>query len=512
VVRLRKGAGCRAPDSELISMLITITIMNTIKLEKGIVHLMLPFRLGSGWSLHTTSIEDELWAKTDEDIHKLDFLLEHVKEFFSKNYRNKTDDKSASIIMRLKNEALPVKMFNNKKYWLSNKPFNKEIKSAKLFMVPVFIDPNSFRIICHPLTSVAVLLFSIELIGSGNNEDRANLADLIRLNYNLRLFNRHDEAYFITQNERPEERKKALLLLPGETRDISEKTDILNIEHSGWRPGQLITYLLSGLNNRYKVEFFNHFHFTPVTYLQPVDEITDDDIIHKILFYLRKVYDFDYTPAAGILQSKQEKLNPYKQVFYAASLEGAVVLNNPGSSDPEFIKTFYSGSFQKTYWLAILGFLQRSIFLQLMKELSDIDPDDHHLVKEYLSRYTTISLKALFSKVSIYHQHNDFYDLIIHNFQINELQTELKDELYGLNNLQRQFHEDEVEKHELLEKQYDKKLNVILFALSVFSLTQVTYTVMGNKSLTLIQHLLALGIPVMLGLLFWQILSFKKPR
>jgi hypothetical protein len=486
--------------------------MNKIKLYKGIVHLMLPFRLGSGWSLNTTSIEDDLWVKTDEDIHKLDFLLEHVKEFFAKNYRGKSEDKSACIIMKLTKEALPVKMFNNRKYWMSNRPFDSQTNSANLFRVPVFIDPNSFRIICHPLTSVAVLLFSVELISSENRKERAILEDFIQMNYNLRLLNRHDEAFFISQNERPEERKKALLLLTGKTGDTSEKTNNKNVEHTGWRPGQLINYLLSGLNSRYKVEFFNHFHFTPVSYLQPANEIENEEIINRTLFYLRKVYDFDYAPASGILQSKDELLNPYKQIYYAASLEGAVVLNNSSSSDPEFLKTFYSGSFQKTYWLAILAFLQRSIFLQLMKELSDIDTDDHYMVKEYLSRYTSISLKALFSKVSIYHQHNDFYDMIIHNLQINELQTELKDELYGLNNLQRQFHEDEVEKYEKIEKQYDKKLNMILFALSVFSLTQVTYAVIETKSLSLLQHSLAIGIPVILGLLFWQILSSKKTR
>jgi hypothetical protein len=486
--------------------------MNTIKLYKGIVHLMLPFRLGSAWSLNTMSIEDDIWEKTGEDIHKLDFLLEHVKEFFAKNYSHKAEDKSACIIMKLKREALPVKMFNNKKYWMSNRPFNREARTDNLLTLPVIIDPNSFRIICHPLTSVAVLLFSIELINSENQQDQSNLADFIRMNYILRLFSRHDEVFLISQNDRPEERKKALMLQPGENRETSEKTENVNIEHAGWRPGQLINYVLSGLNSRYKVEFFNHCHFTPVSYLQPADEIMDTELIHKTLFYLRKVYDFDYAPANGILQGKEELLNPYRQIYYAASLEGAVVLNNSGSKDPEFLRTFYTGSFQKTYWLAILAFLQRSIFLQLMKELSAIDTDDHYMVKKYLGRYTSISLKALFSKVSIYHQHNDFYDMIIHNLQVNELQTELKDELYGLNNLQRQFHEDEVEKYEKIEKQYDKKLNMILFALSVFSLTQVTYTVIGAKSLSFMQHSLAIGIPVLLGLLFWQILSTKKSR
>ena len=145
-----------------------------------------------------------------------------------------------------------------------------------------------------------------------------------------------------------------------------------------------------------------------------------------------------------------------------------------------------------------------------MREVSDIDPDDHQKVKEYLKRYTTISLKAIFSKVSVFHQHNDYYDLIIHNLQINELQTELKEELHELNNLQRQVHEDEVEKHEEIEKQYDKKLNMILFALSVFGLTQVTYAVMGARNLSFFQHSMALGIPVILGIIFWQVISFRK--
>jgi hypothetical protein len=222
------------------------------------------------------------------------------------------------------------------------------------------------------------------------------------------------------------------------------------------------------------------------------------------------VYDFDYTPGTDVLQREEELLHPYRQIYYASSLEGAVVLNNCGQEDPEFIRTFYSNSFHKTLWLTILGFLQRSIFLQLMKEVSDINPDDHQKVKEYLRRYTSISLKAIFSKVSVFHQHNDYYDLIIHNLQINELQTELKDELHELNNLQRQFHEDEVEKHDEIEKQYDKKLNMILFALSVFGLTQVTYAAIGATNMSFIQHALAIGMPVILGIVFWQILSSRR--
>ena len=73
-----------------------------------------------------------------------------------------------------------------------------------------------------------------------------------------------------------------------------------------------------------------------------LEEIGDEGIIHRTLFYLRKVYDFDYTPASGVLQLDREQLHPYKQIYYATSLEGAVVLNNCNSSDPEFILTFYS--------------------------------------------------------------------------------------------------------------------------------------------------------------------------
>jgi len=486
--------------------------MNTIKLSKCVTHLMLPFRLGSGWALNTTNIEDDIWTKTDEDIHKFDFLLEHVRDFFVKNYRKGKEDEAACVIVRMKKDALPVKMFNNKKQWLSNKPFDIQKKAGKWLKVPVYIDPNSFRIICHPFTSIAVLLFSVELIQEEDSGDLPNLADFIQMNYHLRLFNRHDEVFFISMNDRPEERKKSKLLLTGVNTENSQKAGGKSIETSGWRPGQLINYLLSGLNRKHKVEFFSNFHITPISYLQPVSKIAEAETINKALFYLRKVYDFDYTPASGILQTNKELLNPFNQIYYAASLEGAVVVNNSDQSDPEFLKTFYTGSFQKTYWLTILSFLQRSIFLQLMKELSDIDTDDHQMIKEYLRRYTSISLKALFSKVSIYHQHNDYYDMITHNLQINELQTELKDELYGLNNLQRQFHEDEVERYEKTEKQYEKKLNFVLFALSVFSLTQVSYAAMGNSSFSFLQHLLAIGLPISLGLLFWQILSSRKNR
>jgi hypothetical protein len=483
--------------------------MNTIQLEKGIIHLMVPFRLRSGSSSDFGNIENEVWTMTNEDIPRLDFLLEHVKEFFAKNTDKGKIDESACSILKLKREALPSKMFNNKTYWLCNKPFDNQQKIKNPLKFAVNIDPGTFRIIIHPFTSVGILMYSIELVKESKNGNQPNLDDFIRMNYLLRLFNRHDEAFFISQNERPEERNKASQLITGKS-DVFKKTDNGNIEQEGWRPRQLINYLLQDINTRYSVEFFDHSHFSPVCYVQPSDEIQDENIIDLTLFHLRKVYDFDYTPATAVLQREEELLHPYRQIYYASSLEGAVVLNNCGPEDPEFIRTFYSNSFQKTLWLTILGFIQRSIFLQLMKEVSDINPDDHEKVKEYLRRYTSISLKAIFSKVSVFHQHNDYYDLIIHNLQINELQTELKDELHELNNLQRQFHEDEVEKHDEIEKQYDKKLNMILFALSVFGLTQVTYAVLGATNLSFIQHAFAIGIPVILGVIFWQILSFRK--
>ena len=483
--------------------------MKNILLGKGIIHLILPFRLRSGLGSNFGNIENEVWTKTDEDVRRLDFLLEHVKDFFTKNFNSESVDESACLIMKLKQEALPWKMFNNKNFWLSNRPFDSLQEAKNLLRFPVYFDPGAFRIIFHPFTGVAILLYSVELVRSGKNEDQPNLADLIEMNYILRLFNRHDEAYLISQNERIEERSKAAQLLTNSP-DIFGKNDQINIVVTGWRPRQLINYLLRDLNTRSKVEFFDHYHFSPVSYVQPMEEIPDEEMIHRTLFFLRKVYDFDYTPASGVLQRESELIHPYKQIYYATSLEGAVVLNNCSSSDPEFIRTFYSSSFQKSLWLTILGFLQRSIFLQLMNEVSDIDPDDHQKIKEYLKRYTNISLNAIFSKVSVYHQHNDYFDLIIHNLQINELQTELKDELHELNNLQRQFHEDEVEKHEEVEKQYDKKLNMILFALSVFGLTQVTYAAIGNNTMTIFQHVLAIGIPVILGIVFWQILSSRR--
>jgi hypothetical protein len=484
--------------------------MNKIKLEKGIINYMLPFRLGSGESAEISDFENEIWTKTAEAIPRLDFLLEHVKEFFTKNIHDKKVDDSACLILKLKKETLPVKMFNNKNYWLTNKPLGKKGNSKNLLMFSVYIDPGAFRIILHPFSRVAILLFCVELGRSKKDNVMPDLTDFIRMNYLLRLFNRADEPFFISQNDRPEERGKALQLLNIKSPGLFGKNYTEDVVTTGWRSSQLINYLLYDLNARYRIEFFDHFHFSPVSYVQPSEEIIDQGIVQHTLFYLRNVYDFDYTPTKDILEGDNEILHPFKQIYYASSLEGAVVLNNCNATDPEFIKTFYSTSYQKTLWLTILGFLQRSIFLQLMKEVASINPDDHKQVKEYLRRYTSISLKAIFSKVSVYHQHNDYYDLLIHNLQINELKTELKEELIELNNLQRQFHEDEMEKYEETEKQYDKKFNSILFALSVFGLMQVTYAVLGSQRMNLFQHSLAIGIPMLLGFIFWKMLSVRK--
>jgi len=485
--------------------------MNGVSLEKGIVHLMLPFRLRPG-TKHTSVVKNDIWVKADRENIQFDFLLEHVREFFTRNFMARDTDESACIILKLRTDAVPVKLFNNRIYWISNRPLDGSNKSDNTFRLPVFIDPLSFRIIYYPFAGICILIYSVELARMEYIDYRPTLSDFIKLNYLLRIFYRHDEAYFISHNERSEEKTKATHLLnlkyPA-VLDIGEGDEVIT---KGWRPSHLINFLICEINNNSKVEFFNHSHFVPFCYFQPVNEMTEVQSIQRSIFYLRNVYDFDYTPGEAVVQSHSEFFQPFKQIFYAASLEGAVIINNSSPKDPEFIRTFYSNSFKNSLWVVILGLMQRSIVLQLMKEVSDVDPDDHKKIKEYLRRYTGMSLKALFSKISVFHQHNDFYDLIIQMLQINELQTELKDELTGLNNLQRQFHEDDVERHEIVEKQYNRRLNFILFALSVLSLAQITYAILGNESMPLSKHFLAIGIPLGLGIVMWEILKIRNGK
>lgn len=482
--------------------------MNAIKLEKGVIHLMLPFRLNSKES-HDAAVENEVWTKIEEETPHLDFLLDHVKEFFTKNIKRNKPDKSACLLLKLRNNALPVRMFNNKNYWLSNKPFDVAASPEKLIKLAVFIDPASFRIIYHSYTGIAILLFSIELIKPARNKNVPGLADFVRMNYLLRMFGRGNEAFLISQNEKPEERGKAALLLKTNGNPLFPKADSVNPE-AGWRPGNLVNYLLCEINKTSEIQFVTPFHFVPFSYFQTFAEIGDESLVRSAIFYLRNVYDFDFTPSPSVLQSDKDILHPYRQIYFAASIEGSVIFNNSGESDPEFIKTYYSGSFKNSLWVVILGMIQRSIFLQLMKEVTDVDPDDHEKIKKYLKRYTRISLKAIFSKISVYHQHNDIYDMLIKELQINELRSELKDELTELNNLERQFHEDEVERHEVVEKLYERRLNIILFALSVLSLAQITYTIISEPSLPFVRHLMAIGIPVVLGIVFWRILNNRK--
>lgn len=435
-----------------------------------------------------------------------------MKDFFVKNTGNNPQDDSSCLITKLKKDAVTFKMFNNRIFWLSNKPFDTHDKTRNLLKFPVCLDPSGFRIIYHPFTGIAVLMFSLEMAPSVKENVQASLSDFIEMSYLVRLFNRHDESYFISQNERQEERNKAFQLTKDKEPGIFGKALQGNIDAAGWRLSHMINYLLHDLDARFKVEFFDHHRFYPVSYVQPVQEIHDQQIIHRALYFLRKVYNFDFAPAADILQREGELFHPFRQIWYANSLEGAAVFNNCSSMDPEFIRTFNTNSFQKSLWLTILGVMQRSVFLQLMKEVSRIDPQNHQLVKEYLIRYTKISLKAIFSKVSVYHQHNDYYAMMINNFQINELQTELKDELYDLNNILRQSHEDEVEKHGIVEKQSSRRLSMILFALSIIGLTQVVYGVIGHSTMTIGQHALAFGIPLTLGIIFWNIIFRRKKQ
>lgn len=484
--------------------------MNSIKLEKGSIFLMLPFQTELKTDIPLSVESSGIWTKTVEDAPKLDFLLDHVKNFFISTTPKEKPNLSSCIILKLKKDFLAGKLFNNKRFWFSNKAFDTHEKTRNFYKYPVSFDPGAFRLIYHPFTGISILILYLEIISGNKNTDRPTLEDFIQMNYMARLFNRHDEPFLISQNERPEERNKALLLATTDGTSMFEKTTFENIEYTGWRISHLINNLLQEINKNDKIILFDYNRFYPVSYVQPVEEIINDEYIHKALFYLRKVYNFDFFPALDILQRDSEIFHPFRQIYYANSLEGAAVINNCKQSDPEFIKTFFNNSFQKSLWLTILGVMQRSVFLRLLREISEIDPDNHQLVKAYLIRYTKISLKAIFSKVSVYHQHNDYYVMMINNFQINELQSELKEELYELNNILRQFHEDEVEESDKLEKKSSKRLSIILFTLSMIGLTQVVYGIIANKGMPLYQHAIAFVIPLCLGLVFWIIITRDK--
>jgi hypothetical protein len=481
--------------------------MDNIILGKGIIYLMLPFRFNSR-ILPDSTFENEIWTFYEGDGKQFEFLLEHVREFFTRNLVSGSLDESACCIFKLKKEAIPFKLFNNRTYWISSKSFDVLNEPSKHLKLPIRLDPESFTMVCLPVAGIAILVYSIELQNSKNNDPNPGLSDFIRLNYLLKIYGRQDEAFIISQNSRPDERRRAVSLTSNKF--LTESSDAESIETRGWRPGHLINYLLCEMDSKLGIEFFNKCHLVPFSYFQPASEIADELLIKRALFYLRNGYDFDFAPSSSILTYNEPIVNPYKQIYYTASIEGVAILNNPGDYDSDYIKTFYSGSFKNSYWVAILALMQRAIILQLLKEVSNVDPDDHLRIKDYLRRFTGISLKALFSKISVFHQHNDFYDLMINKLQINELQNEIKDELNELNNLQRQFHEDEVERHEVIEKQHEKKLNFILFALSVLSLAEITYNIINDLTLPLTMHIIAIGIPLTLGLIIWQILKFRK--
>jgi len=470
--------------------------MDAVFIEEGIINLMLPFRFNK--DLFSPEFKgNKLWERAPEKNKPGldDAFLEHVREFLTINYKEGKTDKSSCVVFGLKEGTVPFRLFaKNKVYLMSRKSFDKIEQLDSSFKLPISFDSSSFKLILHYDSGIAILHYMVKLEKT-KTDSQACLHDFIVMNYMLRLFNRQDEVYFISKNNNVTERGKAS--------DLSDVEGV-DIEIKGWRPSHLVNYLLNDIINiqssvKKHSSFFHSSRFIPFSYVRTASPIIDENIINTALFHLKNVYDFDYSPSSHAIKFSEDRTHPFQQIYYASSVEGSVIFNNSGNTDPEFIKVFYNTSFQKNLWVIILGLLQRSIMLQLMTNVSEISPDNHKKIKEYLRSYARISLKALFSKISVYHQYNDFYDHIKSELQILELQTELKEELSELNSLQTQFHDEE-------EKIYGKRLNVIITFLSVLSLAQVTYAILSNTSMPLMYHFFAIGIPVLVGIISWLIL------
>lgn len=401
------------------------------------------FRLDSA----ENAFSDSIWMRSELEIDP-SFFLGNVRNFMMRN-NEKTIDPGACVFYQLQTnpetQASKDQIFLL--HHLFSKPFqtisgNSQAPAFKLVPDHSMLGP---RVMFNPMTGIGILSF-----GMIPDQAEITMDELTAFNFQMRITERLDSPLFGTKKNTHEsatekENRISALLASNHNND---KTNPENLLHT-WKVPDLLKTFFTGLPKERLTFFSPRLH--AFTYFQSAHKI-EDEVLKSASFRLRRMYNQHYKPDENFLLNSGETENTFKEIHHGASIEGCAIIVHPdGKNLPPFLENFGSVVLSRYIWLYQLALFQRMALLYIQDTISSFYADQHPTRERILALQSNLSrtqLNALFTQVSHFSQHNDFYAFCKKNLKVEELSFEVKNRLEHMGRiLQEQIMEAEVAQH-----------------------------------------------------------------
>ena len=442
---------------------------------------------------------DGIWKRSLLEPEK-NFYFDHVQDFFTKNKGAMIDE---SCCLRYELQEGKTSELQKGKLLLINQLFSRIVQSVpgkgkppitfKVFNDNSVLSPG---ILYNPLTGIAILSFGFSLTKESNT-----LQNLTDLNYQIRIFGRSDSANFATlKHDHPaakeQENKIATELRQFNSSAIQDEES----QFYHWNIQTLIKILLQDIPND-RITLLSPNRLQCFSYLQTEEKINEHDL-HIASFRLRRMYNDLYTPGPHFMHGSSETEQVFEQIHFGASIEGcAIIVNEDKDLLPPFLKHYGVVVKNRYIWSYILAYYQRLALIEMNNELSHLYDTGQPKLEKLLhasSNLSKIELRTLFSQVSYFSQHNDFYDFCKRNLKLGEMNGAIKEKLAGISRIvQEQIEEEE----KIREKKREKKDRLLEVMVAALLIPEIVF-----EFLSMLAHVFEINFPMEKHHLFTYVL------
>jgi len=365
------------------------------------------------------------------------FYFSHVQDFFIKNNTNANEIIDESCCLRYALGQDKTGEHPKEKLLLMHQLFSRATQTLQ----SPGKDPIKFKVVTdnsiagpgilyNPLTGIGILSFGFSL-----SKESDTLPNLINLNYLSRVFGRADSAIFsIPKNEHPaaleqENKISSALLHFNETEKQSKES-----QAHYWNVQTLISILLQDIPSD-EVNILSPNRLQVFTYLQTEEKLNEHDL-YTASFLLRRIYNYQYVPGPQYLCETIETEQTFEQIHFGAAIEGCVIIVNDDKDKlPQFLRNYGVLVKNRYVWSYLLAYYQRLAIIEMNIALAQLFDGGQPILAKLLtvsSNLTKIELRTLFSQVSYFTQHNDFYGFCKRNLKLEEMYLAIKEKIADL--------------------------------------------------------------------------------
>jgi hypothetical protein len=402
-------------------------LLNDYQIENSFSLFLIPFKLNT--TIFTfqdfyNQLDQSIWQPAGKNELLNDyFLFNHVDKFLRANNEHKSPedihtDKMISFTLK-DNKNHKVNLLKN--LFLNNSHHINDIEAEFRLSPSGELSPMLHFV---PDFSVCLISFGLSL-----KNLTQTLQKIIDFNYLLKGFEWENVDIRTKKNlhqKANENNEKINGLIKSELNKHFKIKDPITTEESCfiWNMNLFMNYLLIDFPeesiNKILPNKFNIFTFAKSQEQIPKAKLG------KLLTLLSSVYNTNFRPTKGFISRNVRLSQPFEQIYYASSNEGAVVLQNHDKEyNLPFFEDFQSVISNRYFWIYKYVFLQKILLLLGIEKLSEFPDQNNNDIKDSLPDVYNILSVCDSEKISNTSSINQFYSNIRSGMNIGQLYKQL---------------------------------------------------------------------------------------